>query len=55
MLGHRGRPRSPRPPAGAAAVSGAQRVVVGSVVNVVALIAWAAETVDKIERTSHRR
>jgi hypothetical protein len=55
MFGRRGRPRSRRPPAGAAAVSGAQQVVVGSVVNVVALIAWAAEKVDKIERTSHRR
>jgi hypothetical protein len=55
VLGRRGCPRSRRPPAGAAAVSGAQRVVVGSVVNVVALIAWAAEKVDKIERTSHRR
>lgn len=45
--GHCGRPSSPRPRFGAAAVAGAQRVLLGVLVNLAALMAWAAETLDR--------
>jgi hypothetical protein len=54
MFERRGRPHSPCTPPGAAAVSGGQRLLVGSVVNVAALVAWAAEAMDR-HREQHRR
>ena len=48
MFVHRGRPQTPSPRGkGAAAVSGGQRVLLGTVVNVAALVAWAAEALDR--------
>ena len=48
MPDHRGRPRTLSPRGkGAVAVSSGQRVLLGTVVNVAALIAWAAEAMDR--------
>lgn len=56
MFEHRGRPRSPRhPPAGAAAVSGVQRFAIATVVNVLVLVAWAAEPRDSRRDCLRRR
>ena len=47
MSDRRGRPHSPRTRAGAAAVSGKQRLAVGMIVNIAALVAWGTEALDR--------
>jgi hypothetical protein len=42
MSDRRGCPHSPRTRSGAAAVSGKQRLVVGTIVNIAVVMAWGA-------------
>jgi hypothetical protein len=47
MFEHRGRPHPSSPRGkGAAAVSGRDRLLVGAVVNLAVVVAWAAEALD---------
>jgi hypothetical protein len=54
MSDRRGRAHSPRTRSGAAAVSGKQRIVVGTIVNLAAVMAWEAETLDRRQPTRRR-
>jgi hypothetical protein len=54
MFEHRGRPHSPRTFSGVAAGSRAQRVLLGLVINLGAVIARIAETLDRRHRTNNR-
>lgn len=54
MSDRRGRSRSPHTRSEAAAASGKQRLVVGTIVNVAIAMAWAAETLDRRQATRRR-